>query len=81
MEYAGSGLDDVVEIVSFHKNMADIYRFAAVKSEFFKANYPAWTAVGTTDLVHPDAEVEIKVTAIIGSGKNVQLQREWRAIK
>lgn len=81
MEYAGSGLGDVVEIVTYHRNMADFYRFATVKSEFFKANYPAWTAVGTADLVNPDAEVEIKVTAIIDSGKNVRLQREWRAIK
>jgi len=79
LEYAGSGLNDVVEIVSYHKNMADFYRFETVKSEFFKANYPAWTAVGTTGLLNPDAEVEIKVTAIIDSGKNVRLKREWRA--
>jgi enamine deaminase RidA (YjgF/YER057c/UK114 family) len=79
LEYAGSGLGDVVEIVTYHRNMADFYRFATVKSEFFKANYPAWTAVGTTDLVDPDAEVEIKVTAIVGSGENVRLQRERRA--
>jgi enamine deaminase RidA (YjgF/YER057c/UK114 family) len=77
LEYTGSSLDDVVEIVTYHINMADFYRFSAVKSEFFKSNYPAWTAVGITDLVNPDAEVEIKVTAIIGSGKNVRLQREW----
>lgn len=81
LEYAGSGLHDVVEIVSYHKNMADFYRSATVKSEFFKSNYPAWTAVGTTDLVNPDAEVEIKVFAIVGSGKNIHMQREWRAIK
>lgn len=75
LEYAGSGLNDVVEIVTYHTNMADFYRFAAVKSEFFKANYPAWTAVGITGLVRPDAEVEIKVTAIIGSGEYVWLKR------
>jgi len=45
----------------------------------FKANYPAWTAVGTTDLVCPDTEVEIKVTAIVGSGENIRLERERRA--
>ena len=32
LEYAGSGLRDVVEIVSYHKNMADFYRFTTVKS-------------------------------------------------
>ncbi|MBW2490650.1 MAG: RidA family protein [Deltaproteobacteria bacterium] len=79
LEYAGSGLDDVVEIVTYHRNMADFYRFNAIKLEFFKSNYPAWTAVGTTGLVNPDAEVEIKVTAVIGSGKNVRFQREWEA--
>ncbi len=75
LEYAGSGLDDVVEIVTYHKNMDDFYRFFAVKSEFFKDRYPAWTAVGTTGLVDPDAEVEIKVSAVIGSGKRVHLDR------
>ena len=65
--------------VIMNKVMADFYHFATVKSEFLKANFPAWTAVGTTDLVCPDAEVEIKVTAIIGSGVNIRLQRERRA--
>jgi enamine deaminase RidA (YjgF/YER057c/UK114 family) len=81
LEYGGSSLDDVVEIVTYHRNMADFYRFATVKSEFFKVNYPAWTAVGTTGLVLPDAEVEIKVTAVIGSGENVRQQREQRITK
>ncbi len=64
-----------VEIVTYHKNMDDFYRFFAVKSEFFKDHYPAWTAVGTTGLVNPHAEVEIKVSAIIGSGKRVHMDR------
>lgn len=76
LQYAGAGLEDVVELVTYHKDMNNFQRFKAVKAEFFKSNYPAWTAVGTSDLVRTDAEVEIKVTAVIGSGKNIRQLRE-----
>ncbi len=65
---AGGSLADVVEIVTFHTSMQDIAEFAKVKSEFIPENYPAWTAVGVTELVMPDLLVEMKATAVIGSG-------------
>ncbi|OGP66957.1 MAG: hypothetical protein A2031_03655 [Deltaproteobacteria bacterium RBG_19FT_COMBO_43_11] len=66
---AGGSLDDIVELTTFHKSMAGFKDFSKVKSEFFSKDYPAWTAVGVTELVLPDLLVEIRATAIIGSGK------------
>jgi len=65
---AGATLADVVEIVTFHISMQDIAGFAKIKSEFIPEDYPAWTAVGVTQLVLPDLLVEMKATAVIGSG-------------
>jgi enamine deaminase RidA (YjgF/YER057c/UK114 family) len=38
----------------------DIAAFSAVKDEFMKAPYPAWTAVGTTALIPDTGIVEIQ---------------------
>ena len=66
---AGASLADVVELVTYHTSMADIRGFAKVKSEFILKDYPAWTAIGVTELVLPQLLVEIKATVVIGSGK------------
>lgn len=67
LEEAGADLSDIVELVTYHTSMADMKGFAKVKSEFIKANYPAWTAVGVQELVMPGLLVEIRATAVIGS--------------
>jgi enamine deaminase RidA (YjgF/YER057c/UK114 family) len=64
---AGGSLADVVEIVTYHTSMKEVAGFSKVKSEFISKNYPAWTAVGVTELVMPDLLVEMKATAVIGS--------------
>ena len=52
-----------------HKpNVPVIRDFGKVKAEFFAKNYPAWTAVGVRELALPQLLVEIKATAVIGSG-------------
>lgn len=75
LELAGSGLDDVVELTSFHATptdapsfAAEFARFAPIHNEFFPAHYPAWSAVGTTALLAPGAVVELRAVAMIGSG-------------
>jgi enamine deaminase RidA (YjgF/YER057c/UK114 family) len=65
---AGATLADVVELVTFHKDMTDLPGFSKVKAEFFPENYPAWTAIGTTELAFPGLLVEIRATAVVGSG-------------
>jgi len=65
---AGASMDDIVELVTYHTAMKDIKIFGKVKSEFITDNFPAWTAVGVTELVFPQLMLEIRATAIIGSG-------------
>lgn len=65
---AGAGLEDVVELVSYHTDMGDLAGFMKAKAEFFPEDFPAWTAVGVTALAGPDFVIEVKATAVIGSG-------------
>jgi enamine deaminase RidA (YjgF/YER057c/UK114 family) len=65
---AGATLTDVVELVTYHKSMSDMAGFSKVKAEFFPSNYPAWTAVGVTELAVPGVLVEIRATAVADSG-------------
>ena len=68
LEAAGSSLADIVELVSFHTSMNAIRDFGKVEAKFISKNYPAWTAVGVRELALPPLLVEIKATAVIGSG-------------
>lgn len=61
---AGSNLDDLVEIVSYNTNMADLGAVAEVKSEYIGKDFPAWTALGVAALAIPGQLVEIKAVAI-----------------
>jgi len=65
LEAAGTTIEDVVELVTYHISMSDMGKFAKVKSEFFKKDYPAWTAVGVKELVIPGLLVEIRATAVV----------------
>lgn len=66
---AGASLVDVVDITSFHTDLrGEIGEFMAVKDQFIAADFPSWTAVGVTELAYPGAVVEIKITAVTGSG-------------
>jgi len=60
---AGLGLEDLVEIVSYHTDMTTLGDVAAVKSEFLHSDFPAWTALGVTGLALPGQLIEIKATA------------------
>jgi enamine deaminase RidA (YjgF/YER057c/UK114 family) len=68
IQEAGGSLDDVVELTTFHTSMVGYKDFSKVKSEFFPKDYPAWTAVGVTELVLPNLLLEVRATAVIGSG-------------
>lgn len=61
---AGLTFDDVVDMITYHVGLQEhISEFAEVKDQFIKAPYPAWTAVGVTELAVPGAIIEVKVTA------------------
>ncbi|OBK84330.1 RidA family protein [Mycolicibacter sinensis] len=60
----GLGFADVTEMTTYHIGLAGhIEEFCAVKDAFISAPYPAWTAVGISELASPGAAVEIRITA------------------
>lgn len=61
---AGANLDDIVEMTTFHTDLSGhLTGFRSVKDEVIKAPYPAWTAIGITELAVPEGVVEIRVIA------------------
>ncbi|MEW6297510.1 MAG: RidA family protein [Thermodesulfobacteriota bacterium] len=65
---AGVSFADVVEMTTFHVGLQQHLRtFMTVKDRYLQAPYPAWTAIGITELALPGALVEIKVIARLGS--------------
>ena len=68
---AGATLDDVVELTTFHIDLrGELEQFAKVKDEYIPRNYPAWTAVGVTQLALPELCVEIRAVAVVGSSSD-----------
>ena len=66
---AGATLADVVEMTTFHTDLqGDMRAFFKVKDEFFPSNFPAWTAVGVTQLSFPGLLLEVRAVAVAGSG-------------
>ena len=61
---AGAGLGDIVELVSYHTNIADLGAMLEVKAEYLAEEFPAWTAVGVAALAFPGQLLEIKVVAL-----------------
>ena len=59
------GLDfsDVVELTTFHVGMQHLRTFAAVKDRYLREPYPAWTAIGVSELAFPGGLVEVRATA------------------
>jgi enamine deaminase RidA (YjgF/YER057c/UK114 family) len=65
---AGATLADVVELTTFHTDLRGGMRdFSRVKDEYFPRDYPAWTAVGVTQLALEALCVEIRAVAVAGS--------------
>ena len=65
LEAAGAGFKDIVELTSYHVGLqGHIGKFMKIKNEFIPDEpYPAWTAIGITELAIPGARVEIRVIA------------------
>jgi len=67
---AGATLEDVVELTTFHIDVpGEVEQFTKMKDEYLERNYPAWTAVGVTQLALPGFRVEIRAVAVAGSSK------------
>ncbi|SFQ29231.1 Enamine deaminase RidA, house cleaning of reactive enamine intermediates, YjgF/YER057c/UK114 family [Pseudomonas sp. NFPP07] len=71
LEEAGASLADVVELMTFHIDLqGEVHAFGKVKDQYFPDRYPAWTAVGVTQLALPALRVEIRAVAVIGCGQD-----------
>jgi len=56
--------DAIVEYTSYHVGLhATLPDFMTARDEVLTAPWPAWTAIGTTELAIPGARLEIRVTA------------------
>jgi enamine deaminase RidA (YjgF/YER057c/UK114 family) len=67
LEHAGSSLSQVVELISFHLSLKpdDLGAFVAAKDAVISPPYPAWTAVGVTELADPRARAEVRAMAVL----------------
>ena len=66
---AGLGYDDVVEFTTFHVGLqATLADFMQVKDQYVSEPWPAWTAIGCTELAVPGARLELRVTAARNAG-------------
>ena len=64
LQEAGLDYANIVEFTSYHVGLqGHIAEFMKVKDEFVKEPYPAWTAIGVSELAVPGARVEIRVQA------------------
>jgi enamine deaminase RidA (YjgF/YER057c/UK114 family) len=63
---AGASWADVVTLNSYHVGLqAQADALLEIAAEFLVEPYPAWTAVGVTELIDPPAVVEISCEAVL----------------
>lgn len=66
LKEGGASFEQIIEMTTFHVSLSEhLAAFMKVKDGFIKDPFPAWTAIGTTELALPGALVEIRVTARI----------------
>jgi enamine deaminase RidA (YjgF/YER057c/UK114 family) len=62
LESAGLGFENVVEMTTYHVDLRKhLKAFTKVKDEFIRSPYPAWSCIGTTELITEGTLVEIRV--------------------
>ena len=78
-----TGLDftDVVELTTFHVGMQHLTSFARVKDRYLREPYPAWTAIGVSELAFPGGLVEVRATARLRKRPARRPLRRKRAAK
>ena len=83
LAFAGATFDDVVEVMTFHRAptdspafMQEFGQYMPIHQEFFGDHRPAWTAVGTSALLSGNADVEMRLEAVLGSGASSKVVYE-----
>ena len=66
---AGLSFSDVIDMTTYHVGLrSHLKKFMKIKDEFIIEPYPAWTAVGVTELAIEGALIEIRVIAKTKNG-------------
>lgn len=61
---AGLSFDDIVEMTTYHVGLrAQLDTFISIKDEYIREPYPAWTAIGVSELWSVGSVVEVRVIA------------------
>ena len=61
---AGVDFSSIVEMTTYHVGLQKhLEQFIAVKAEFLSKPFPAWTAIGVSELASKGAIVEVRVIA------------------
>ena len=56
--------DDVVDMTTYHVGLREhLHTFMKVKDEFVSSPFPAWTAIGVSELITEGTLIEIRVIA------------------
>jgi enamine deaminase RidA (YjgF/YER057c/UK114 family) len=64
LEHAGSSYEKILESTTFHVGLQEhLGTFMSIRDEFVSAPWPAWTAIGVSELAVPGARVEVRVVA------------------
>lgn len=64
LKEAGLGYENIVECTTYHVGLQQhLQTFMKVRDEFISEPWPAWTAIGITELAVPGARVEVRVVA------------------
>lgn len=64
LEEAGLSYDNIVESTTYHVGLQEhLAAFMKVRDEVLSEPWPAWTAIGITELAVPGARVEVRVLA------------------
>jgi len=64
LEAAGSSLDDIVELVSYHVGLQKhLGHFVEIKNRYIRAPFPTWTILEIAGLARPGLVIEIKAVA------------------
>ncbi len=64
LEAAGLSFDHVVEMTSYHVGLREhLAAFIKVKDAYVSAPYPAWTAIGVSELITEGTIIEVRIIA------------------
>ena len=67
LKEAGGDYTNILEMTTFHIGLNEHLKdFMSVKDKYIEEPYPAWTAIGVSELAFTDALLEIRVNARMG---------------